>query len=170
MKNIDELVVDKLCDIINYVLAKVIKPDIEIEKVRELDEEKIAKLKKQYGVEGIILDVDETIRKNMNKIPKCNQEWIEKIKGQLKVIIVSNGRDKGVEQFLKEKGIDYICLANKPLKKNFIQACKKMGLEPDKVMVIGDNLLCDIYGGKRNNMKTGLVKTVECEDEEYARV
>ena len=33
-----------------------------------------------------------------------------------------------------------------------------MDLTPDKVLVIG---ICDIYGGKRNNMKTALVKDVE---------
>ena len=36
-----------------------------------------------------------------------------------------------------------------------------MKLSPDKVIVIGDSLVSDIYGGKRNNMKTALVKDVD---------
>ena len=161
MKNIDELVADKIYSIINYVLAKIIKPDIKIDNVRKLDEKMISKLKQEYGIEGIILDVDETLRKNMNNIPQCNQEWIEKIKGQLKVIIVSNGTDASIKKFLEEREIDYIDFACKPLKKNFIKACKKMGLEEEKVMVVGDSLFDDIYGGKRNKMKTIQVKEVE---------
>ena len=50
------------------------------------------------------------------------------------------------------------------IKKNFIKACEKMGVEPEKVLVIGDSLFDDIHGGRKNKMKTMLVKTVE-EDE-----
>ena len=164
MKNIDELVADKIYSIINYVLAKVIKPDIKIENVRKLDEKMILKLKQEYGIEGMILDVDDTLRKNMNNIPQCNQEWIEKIKGQLKIIIVSNGKDPSIKKFLEERGIDYIDFACKPLKKNFIKACEKMNVDAEKVLVVGDSLFDDIYGGKRNKMKTVLVKEVEDEE------
>ena len=36
-----------------------------------------------------------------------------------------------------------------------------MNVSADKVLVIGDSLLNDIYGGKKNNMKTALIKEVE---------
>ena len=111
--------------------------------------------------DGIILDVDETLRKELKDIPKCNKEWIESVKGKLKIIILSNGRDSEIKQYFEDNGIDYIGFANKPLKKSFIKACEKLELTPDKVMVIGDSLFGDIYGGKRNNMKTALVKDVE---------
>ena len=165
MKTIEDLVADKLYEIINYTLSKVIKPDITIDKVTQLDENMIAKIKDKYSIEGIILDVDDTLRKNMNKIPKCNQEWVERLRGQLKVIIVSNGNDRDIEKFFREKGIDYIGFAHKPLKKNFIKACEKMEVEPDKVLVVGDSVIDDIHGGKRNRMKTALVKKVEEEEE-----
>ena len=161
MKTLDELIADKIMDLLHYVLSKFIKPDMILEKVNQLDQNAIDKLKQQYGIEGIILDVDETLRKEMKNIPKCNKEWIESLKGKLKVIIVSNGKDKKIEQYFREIGIDYIGFAQKPLKKNFLRACKRMNLEPEKVLVVGDSLFCDIYGGKRNNMKTVLVKTVE---------
>lgn len=35
-----------------------------------------------------------------------------------------------------------------------------MNLSPDKVMTVGDSLFDDVYGGKKNNMKTALVKKV----------
>ncbi len=164
MKNLEDIIVDKIADLINYMLSKVIKPDITLENVRQIDEKMISELKRQYGIEGVILDVDETIRKDLNKIPKCNKEWIEDLRGELKVIIVSNGRDKDIEQFFKGKGIDYIGFAHKPLKKNFVKACEKMGLEPSKVIVVGDSIISDIHGGKRNNMKTALVTSVEEEN------
>ena len=161
MKRLEEIIADKMLDLVHYVLSKVIKPDITLEKINELDSNVIDKLKQQYGIEGIILDVDETLRKEMKDIPKCNKEWIKSLKGKLKVIIVSNGKDKKIEQYFEENGIDYIGFAHKPLKKNFLKACEKMNLSPDKVMTIGDSLFDDIYGGKRNNMKTALVKDVD---------
>ena len=85
-----------------YVLSKFIKPDIILEKVNQLCSNSIDKLKQQYGIEGIILDVDETLRKGMKDVPKCNKKWIESLKGKLKVIIVSNGKDKKIEQYLKK--------------------------------------------------------------------
>ena len=165
MKKLEDLIAEKLYEIINTVLSKIIIPDIKLQDVTQLDAEMIAKLKQKYGIEGIILDVDETIRKNMAKIPKCNKEWIDTLKEQLKIIIVSNGMDRSIEAYFKEQGIDYIGFAYKPLKRNFIKACEKMSIQPEKVLVVGNDLFDDIYGGKRNNMKTALIKEVKDEEE-----
>lgn len=119
MKTLDELVADKILDLVHYVLSKFIKPDMTLSKVNELDVQAIEKLKQQYGIEAIILDVDDTLRKEMKDIPKCNKEWIEGLKDKIKIMIVSNGVDKDIEKYFNKNGIDYIGFACKPLKKNF---------------------------------------------------
>ena len=96
----------------------------------------------------------------MGEIPDVNKEWIDMIKEELKVIIVSNGVDKKIERYFELLGIDYIGFAHKPLKKNFRKACEKLDLEPEEILVIGDDTFSDIYGGRRNNMKTVQVKSV----------
>ena len=78
MKTLDELIADKIMDLLHYVLSKFIKPDITLENVKQLDSNAIDKLKQQYGIEGIILDVDETLRKEMKDIPKCNKDIIKR--------------------------------------------------------------------------------------------
>ena len=161
MKTLEDLVAEKLCDLVHYALSKIIKPDLTLNKVNELDIQAIEKMKQQYGIEAIILDVDDTLRKEMKDIPKCNKEWVEGLKGKIKIMIVSNGVDKDIEKYFKENGIDYIGFACKPLKKNFLKACEKMNVKPENVLAIGNSLFDDIYGGKRNNMKTALVKEVE---------
>ena len=163
-KSLEERVTDKIYQLVNVGLSKVIRPDISVDKVQEIDEKMLLKLKKQCEIEGVILDVDETLRKNMGNIPSCNQEWIDMLKKHFKVIVVSNGVDKNMEKYFKQKGIDYISFAQKPLKRSFIKACKRMKLNPEKVLVIGDSLVDDIYGGKRNNMWTALVRQVEDEE------
>lgn len=161
MRKIEEIICDKIIDLSHYLLAKVIKPDITIDKVNDLTVEKIEELKQEYGIEAIILDVDRTIRKEMKMIPKCNQDWVDNIRGKIKIIVLSNGIDKNIEKYFQEKGIDYIGFALKPLRKNFIKACERMNVNPEKVLVIGDSLFDDIHGGKKNKMKTALVKKVE---------
>ena len=161
MKSIDEIFVDKIFELVNYALSKFIKPDIELDKITQLDDRLIAEIKDKHGIEGLILDIDETLRTEMKAIPKCNEGWLDKVKQQFKVIVVSNGIDKNIEDFLKKKGIDYISFAHKPLKKSFIKACKQLDIQPEKVLVLGDGLWADIYGGKRNNMKTARVKGVD---------
>ena len=165
MKKIEEYVADKLIDMTHFVLSKLIKPDITVETVMQITPEMVEKLKRDNGIEAIILDVDDTIRKdNVRKIPKCNEEWIDSLREKIKIIILSNGIDEDIEKYFKAKGIDYIGFACKPLKRNFKKACMKMNVDPEKVLVVGNSLFDDIYGGRRNNMKTALVKRVEKEE------
>ena len=166
MKPIEDRIADKIFEGINYLLSFRIKPDMTIDKVGDLKLEDIRRLKAQ-GIKGVILDVDETLRCNMGNIPRCNQEWLDILKSELKVIIVSNGVDGKIEKYFDAKGIDYIGFAHKPLKRNFNKACLKLGLKPEEMMIIGDDLFSDIYGGKRNNMKTIKVKSVETREEEH---
>lgn len=160
-KSLEDRIMDFIFSKVNAAMAKVVKPDMEVDNVGCLNVDEIRKLKKEYGIKGIILDIDETVRSDMGDIPKVNQEWISMIKDELKVIVVSNGIDKKVERYFELLGIDYIGFAHKPMKRNFIRACEKLGIAPEKTLVIGDSLWSDIFGGKRNNMKTALVKRVE---------
>lgn len=156
-KTIDQLVADKIFGLINRILSTRIKPDVTVETVTELTEQEIDGLIEHMGIEGIILDLDETLRTQMRDIPIHNQEWLDMIRTKLKVIIVSNGLDQKAEDFFRLKDINYIGFAYKPLKKNFLRACELMKLDPERVLVIGDDLFSDIYGGKRNKMKTALI-------------
>lgn len=161
MKQLDEVMAEKMMEIAHWALSKVVKPDITVQNVGQLDEQEIDRIKREYGIEAIILDVDDTLRVDMKNISKTNQEWIEKVKENVKVIILSNGIDRRMEEYFAERGIDYIGFAHKPFKKNFVKACQKMSVKPENVMVVGDSLFDDVYGGKRNKMKTALVKSVD---------
>lgn len=160
-KSLIRLVEQKIYNVINNQLRKHIKPSMSFKEVKQIDLELVKKLKSEYGIGGIILDVDETIRKDMMDVPDCNKKWIEFMKREFKIIILSNGYDGSVKEFANENGIEYIGFAKKPLKKGFLKACKKMGLEPESVLVIGDDIICDIYGGNRQGMFTAIVDSVK---------
>ena len=148
MKSMGEL----LFDAIEYILCKLIKANMNINSITELTEEEIDKIISHYGIKGVILDVDETLRYNMEDIPDYNKKWLEMVAKKLKVVVLSNGMDMNIKQQINKMGIEYIGFGLKPLKINFIKACNLLGLKPSEVIVIGDDILSDIYGAKRNKM------------------
>ena len=166
MKRIEDIIGDKILDLAHLVLTKLVKADLQVENVREITPDMIKKLKEDYNIEGVIIDVDETLRKDMKDMPKCNKEWLGSLKGELKVVILTNGIDKELGKYFKSQDIDYIDFAMKPLKRNFKKACNRMDVKPENVLVIGDDLFDDIHGGQKNKMKTILVKNVEEDEEE----
>ena len=145
---------DIMYDSINHILCKLIHANKYITSVTELSIEEIDKLIEYYGIKGVILDIDETLRFDMGDIPIENIEWLDMLKTKLKVIVLSNGMDKNIRSLLEEKGIVYLSMALKPLKRNFIKACNILELNPNEVVVIGDDIISDIYGGNRCNMTT----------------
>ena len=161
MEKIDRIIVNRILNIIYNTMCKIVKPDIVLSDVTKLDKKMIDKVKEKYGIEGIILDVDKTIRKNLKPIPEKNKEWINDIKNTIKIVVLTNGIDKNIEKYFRTLKIDYIGFAKKPLSKNFIEACKKMNVPPEKVLVVGNNFITDIYAGRLNEMKTAIVKKVE---------
>jgi len=80
MSLIEDKITNKLYQLANYILSKFVKPDLHFNQVTNLTEEILIQIKQQYKIEGIILDVDETIRSDMQFIPKCIQEWIDILK------------------------------------------------------------------------------------------
>ena len=153
-------IVDLFFKLINRILIIFIKPDMVFDSVKSLDIDTIEHLKAEYNIKAAILDVDETLRTNFNTIPNYNWKWIKELKKHIKVIVVSNGLDVKVWQHFNKIGIVYIPIAFKPLKYGFKKACFILDVNPENVVVIGNDLFGDIYGGKRNNMKTALIKNV----------
>ncbi len=139
-------------------ILKRILPDIIISKITDLDYHKLNELKKKYGIEGLILDVDETLRYNMNPISPINKKWLEQTIKMLKIVVVSNGFDHTIKEVLDLYEIEYISVAFKPLKKSFIKAKRILDIPSQKIMVVGDSYFDDILGGKLNNMVTALIK------------
>ena len=70
---------------------------------------------------------------------------------------MSNNSEERVSTFSKPLNIPFISKARKPLRKAFNRAKKALNLKDDEIVVIGDQLLTDIFGGNRANLHTILV-------------
>lgn len=132
--------------------------------------ENILKIKyeilKTNKIEGIILDMDNTLIDFNVNILKGAKQWVQELKEKgIKFIIVSNSNK--IEKLQKtscELGIDYIKFGMKPLKKGLIKAQEKLQLKPENIAVIGDQIFTDILGANRCKMFSILVKPLDEKD------
>ncbi|TQR10587.1 YqeG family HAD IIIA-type phosphatase [Psychrobacillus soli] len=121
---------------------------------------------KEKGVKAVITDLDNTLVEwdRPNATPKLI-EWFAVMKAAgIQVTIVSNNNEFRVKSFADPLGISFISNARKPLGKAFKQAVKKMNVNRDEVVVIGDQLLTDVFGGNRQKLHTILVIPVANSD------
>lgn len=123
-------------------------------------------LLKEKGVKGIITDLDNTLVEwdRPDATPKLI-EWFANMKAAgIQVTIVSNNNAMRVQAFANPLGIPFIYKAKKPLGKSFRRALEIMKLKKEEVVVIGDQLLTDVFGGNRQKLHTILVIPVAKSD------
>lgn len=127
---------------------------------------------KEKGIKGIITDLDNTLVEwdRPSATPEL-MKWFENMKQEgIKVIIVSNNNKKRVQSFAEPLGIPFIFEARKPLTRAFQKALSMMQLSKDEVVVIGDQLLTDVFGGNRLGLNTILVVPVAQTDGLWTRL
>ena len=121
---------------------------------------------KDKGIKGIITDLDNTLVEWDR--PDATPMLIEWFKGMkeagIQVTIVSNNNEMRVQSFADPLGIPFIFKARKPLGKAFRQALQMMSVKKAEVVVIGDQLLTDVFGGNRQKLHTILVIPVAKSD------
>ena len=121
----------------------------------------------QSGVRGIITDLDNTLvgSRDPHATPEL-MEWLRKVKSLgYKVVIVSNNNRARVSAFAEPLGIPFISRAKKPLNAAFYQAQHLLQLNANAVVVIGDQLMTDIFGANRMGMHSILVRPISPDDE-----
>ncbi|WP_462405590.1 YqeG family HAD IIIA-type phosphatase [Gracilibacillus sp. Marseille-QA3620] len=117
---------------------------------------------KNKGIKGIITDLDNTLVEWDR--PLATPElitWFEEMKrNDIKVTIVSNNKEVRVKAFADPLNIPFIFRARKPMTKAFKHAVELMGIQKEQAVVIGDQLLTDVFGGNRSGFHTILVVPV----------
>lgn len=121
---------------------------------------------KDKGIKAIITDLDNTLVEwdRPDATPKLI-EWFASIRAAgIQVTIVSNNNELRVKSFADPLGIPFIFKARKPLGKAFNRAVSIMSVKREEVVVIGDQLLTDVFGGNRQKLHTILVIPVAKSD------
>ena len=82
-------------------------------------------------------------------------------------MIVSNNNLNRVSLFATPLNIQFVHSARKPSNVPFLRAMKMMELSPEKTIVVGDQMLTDVYGGNRLGLYTVLVLPISIGDEGF---
>ncbi|MFK7695098.1 YqeG family HAD IIIA-type phosphatase [Paenibacillus sp. HJGM_3] len=146
------------------MLTKLI-PRLSVRSIYEIDLQAL----RQAGVRGIITDLDNTLvgAKHPSATPELSN-WLRKVTAMgFQVVIVSNNNELRVSRFSDPLSIPYISAARKPGNAPFRRAIRMMGLNPEQVCVIGDQMLTDVLGGNRLGLHTILVVPISPKDEGF---
>lgn len=134
-------------------------PHIYVSSIFDLD---LAGVGRQ-GIKGLILDLDNTlVQWNFPEPPQRVRDWFKELRERgFRACIVSNNTASRVQTFTAPLGVPSIHKAVKPRRSAFRRAMSVMGTGPDDTAVIGDQVLTDIFGGRRLGLLTILVDPLE---------
>ena len=144
-----------------FIPYKNIIPDDYVSSIFDIDYNKLY----SNGKRLILTDLDNTLISYKATEPTDElYKWKSELEGMgFEIIIVSNSGKKRVKHFSNMLGIKYVNLSTKPLKRGFKKALKiaSTKYKKEEVVVLGDQLLTDVYGAKRMKFSMILVKAID---------
>ncbi|MGA0875845.1 MAG: YqeG family HAD IIIA-type phosphatase [Bacilli bacterium] len=103
------------------------------------------------GIKVICCDLDNTLAPYDELAPrKTVRQWVESlIQAGLTFYIISNNKDVRVKPFADALGVPYLAKTGKPFRNKLLIFLEEKGYPKDKVMVVGDQLLTDVWLANR---------------------
>ena len=136
----------------------IFKPDMYKNNIYEIDYKKLKKI----GIKILVFDFDNTIVEAGNHVvsDKLKELFIE-LKKTFEVYIISNTLNKPkIDKFASSCGVSYVYDARKPSLKGYKQVARFNDIEKNKICMIGDQLITDIWGAKRMGFFSILVDPI----------
>lgn len=149
---------DKRRDRRGVNVLKLMVPDLHKSSVYEIDVQAL----KQQGIKSMLVDLDNTLVESTrpDATPRL-VKWLAQVKEMgIQVMILSNNSKTRVSKFAQPLHIPFIHLARKPLTFAFRRALKELGTTKEETVMVGDQLLTDVFGGNRAGLYTILVTPV----------
>ncbi len=139
-------------------MLNIFKPTWMLEAIYHLTPEQL----KKENVKAVLADLDNTLIAWNN--PDGTQElieWIQVMKtAGISVIILSNNSASRVERVAKILDLEYVSRAIKPTTIGFKKAEDKLNFPKENILMVGDQIITDIWGANLAGIKTVLVKPI----------
>ncbi|MBU7586358.1 MAG: YqeG family HAD IIIA-type phosphatase [Nostoc sp. TH1S01] len=116
----------------------------------------------QYGLKGLVLDVDETLVPFTVGTPSPElRQWVEEIRVNVDLCLVSNNLSESrIGNIARSLNLPYYLGAAKPSRRKIRAALQAMDLPAHQVGMVGDRLFTDVLAGNRLGMFTILVEPI----------
>ena len=134
-------------------------PDLHIQKINDIDVGALNKM----GIKYVILDIDNTLVSYTEPLPDENAlGFLRKLRENgISFCFVSNNKPLRVEVFNKNINAPYFANAKKPLLWGIRKAMQHFNAKKSETALIGDQILTDIWGGKRAGIYSILVEPIK---------
>ncbi len=118
------------------------------------------------GIRLILTDLDNTLISYRQKEPTPDLiAWRKDLEAKgFEIIIVSNSRKERVTHFAEILGLPCVKFSTKPLKRGIRKAIRKKTSSKyslHEVILLGDQLMTDVFGAHRCKIKAALIEAVD---------
>jgi len=121
---------------------------------------------------GLVFDIDNTLTAYDEALPPAKSVALIKRLQHMgfQVFLLTNNTNERLRGFNVSLQLPGIGFALKPLARGLRKAMKSMGTTPSSTVMIGDQLLSDVWAGKNARVTTILVKPITEKDFTFVRV
>lgn len=120
----------------------------------------------QEGKRGLIFDIDNTLVPHGAPADRRVVELFQRLhRLGFQTCLISNNQLPRVKPFAEAVESSFVENAHKPSIRNFLEACRRMGVEKQQALFIGDQLFTDVWGAKRAGIRSILVKPIHPKEE-----
>jgi HAD superfamily phosphatase (TIGR01668 family) len=136
-------------------LLRAFEPFRVVSSVADIDYEELWDL----GVRGIVFDLENTLALyRADGLVDGNVEMLRRLQTRgFAIGIVSNSTRTWVDAVATPLGIPYVGKAGKPRPSAFMKVITLMPVSAGEIVVVGDQLLTDVYGAQRLGVRAVLV-------------
>ncbi len=111
------------------------------------------------GFRGIIYDIDNTLVAHDAPANEKAIVLLHRVQELgFKVCLLSNNKHPRVDLFNEKIGAYTVCEAGKPWRTGYLKAMEIMGTDPSDTIMIGDQILTDMWGANRTGVPCIMVK------------
>lgn len=119
------------------------------------------------GYRGIIYDIDNTLVPHGAPADERALALMERLKGiGYDITFLSNNDQARVDMFNEKIGARNIAKAGKPGMKMYIKAMVDMGCDCRNTLFVGDQIFTDIWGAKKADIRSLLVRPIDTSTDE----
>lgn len=126
---------------------------------------------KKRKIEGILLDIDNTLIDYSKKLSNEVIDWVDKAREQgFKLCILSNSNKlEKITKVADKLKMEYISFAKKPSKTGYLKAAKLLNLENSKIAMVGDQVFTDVLGANKVGMLSIYVEPINKKEYWYTK-
>jgi HAD superfamily phosphatase (TIGR01668 family) len=134
---------------------------IPTEYVSSIFEIQYENLKKQ-GIKSLFFDLDNTIiAYDEQQLSEQHVSFFNALRKDFNILIMSNSGYNRVSKAMVNLDLPYIWHAKKPLGFGFKKGLKMLNAKKSETLIIGDQLMTDVFGATRFGIKSILVASVK---------